>query len=459
MTDRALFDAIVVGAGFSGLMAARRLRAAGRRIRVLEARSCVGGRVRAAQLAGHTVDVGGQWMGAGHERLATLAAEAGARLVPQYVEGKHLLQIGDRVRRFSGVIPPASPVALAEAALAMRRLDRLKRRVLADAPWEHEHAERLDAMTLGQWRRRWVRSRGGRTLFDAASRAIFCAEPAQISMLGFLQYLRANRSLDYLVETTNGAQAFMVEGGMQRLARWLAETMDDVVQADAEVAAVTQGSDEVEVRLSNGETYRARRVIMALAPSATAAIGMTPVSAERVQLAQGLPMGSVIKCAVAYPRAFWRDAGLSGELISNRSPLSPVFDASPADGTIGVLVGFIAGHLAAQYSGDESARRAAVLDGLANAFGPEAAQPLDYVDYDWTIDAYSHGCYVGVPSPGTLTRVGPALRQPTGRIHWAGTETATEWTGYIEGALQSGERAASEVDAALVGASGRGADG
>lgn len=121
MTDRALFDAIVVGAGFSGLMAARRLRAAGRRIRVLEARSCVGGRVRAAQLAGHTVDVGGQWIGAGHERLATLAAEAGARLVPQYVEGKHLLQIGDRVRRFSGVIPPASPVALAEAALAMRR--------------------------------------------------------------------------------------------------------------------------------------------------------------------------------------------------------------------------------------------------------------------------------------------------------------------------------------------------
>ncbi|MES1951575.1 amine oxidase [Salinisphaera sp. S4-8] len=449
MRDGELLDALVVGAGFSGLTAARRLAAAGQSVRVLEARDVVGGRVRAARLAARTVDVGGQWVGAGHERLVALAGEAGATLVAQYDQGKHLLQIGDRLRRFSGVIPPASPLALAETALAMQRIEWLKRGVRADAPWQHARAERLDALTLDQWRRRWVRSAGARALFDAAARAIFCVEPAQISMLGFLQYLRANRSLDYLVGTTGGAQAFIVDGGMQQLARWLADTLGEVVQTGAEVVAITQQDDRVSVRLSDGRGYHARRLIMALAPSATAAMTITPACAERIQLAQGLPMGSVIKCVIAYPRAFWREAGLSGELVSNRSPLSPVFDASPADESMGVLAGFVAGRLATQYSGDDTARRDAVLAGLANAFGPAAAKPLDYVDYDWTTAPYSHGCYVGVPTPGTLSRLGPAFRRPTGRIHWAGTETATEWTGYIEGALESGERAAAEVDAAL----------
>ena len=75
--------------------------------------------------------------------------------------------------------------------------------------------------------------------------------------------------------------------------------------------------------------------------------------------------------------------------------------------------------------------------------------PLDFVEKNWMEETWTRGCYVGVMGPGVMTAWGAALRAPCGRIHWAGTETATEWMGYIEGAIQSGERVAEEVDKRL----------
>jgi monoamine oxidase len=85
-----------------------------------------------------------------------------------------------------------------------------------------------------------------------------------------------------------------------------------------------------------------------------------------------------------------------------------------------------------------------VIASLVRFFGPAAANPIGYQDNDWTREVWTHG-YVGTMGPGVMTRYGHALREPCGRIHWASTETATEWAGYIEGALRSGIRAAREV--------------
>jgi len=154
----------------------------------------------------------------------------------------------------------------------------------------------------------------------------------------------------------------------------------------------------------------------------------------------------VIKCVVAYERPFWREAGLSGMALSHEQPFSPVFDASPADGSQGALVGFFDGAPAVDWSPAEpAARRAAVLDSLAAYFGEAAREPLDYVENDWLAEPWSRGCYVGLMPPRVLTEVGTALRAPVGRLHFAGTETATEYCGYIEGAIRSGERAAAEI--------------
>jgi monoamine oxidase len=163
-----------------------------------------------------------------------------------------------------------------------------------------------------------------------------------------------------------------------------------------------------------------------------------------------MPMGTVIKVHSIYDTAFWREAGLTGQASSDSGAMRITFDNSPDDGSRGALLGFIEGD-EGRYWGQRSPeeRRAAVLDCLVNYFGEAAGHPNEYVEQSWVEEEYTRGCYAGYMPPGVWTAYGGALRTPVGRLHWAGTETATVWNGYMEGALLSGERAAAEVLTAL----------
>ncbi len=441
-------DIAIVGAGFAGLRTATQLQAAGYRVRVLEARDRVGGRSAPARLNGRAVDVGGQWIGVGHERLRALAAASGADLLPQYTSGSKLLELGGCLRRYDGLIPPASPTALIEMQCALWRLRALQSRVPLEAPWSARDAAALDRISVDAWQARWLRSRGARALFDIGVRAVFCAAPRQLSMLGFLHYLRANRDFDTLLSTNEGAQAWTVAGSMHALAEGLAAELGAAVALDTPVRQIEQAANGVVLHTAHGR-LQARRVVVAMAPSAAARIDFAVPLPAREQLAQRMPMGSVIKVLVAYATPFWRANGLSGEFVGDQAAFSPVFDASPEDAAHGALIGFFDGPEAVQWSGDAEARRREVIATLVRAFGPQAATPVDYVEKDWIADPWSRGCYTGLWTPGTLTELGPALRGVCGRLHWAGTETADQWCGYIEGALASGERVAAEVQAAM----------
>jgi monoamine oxidase len=163
-----------------------------------------------------------------------------------------------------------------------------------------------------------------------------------------------------------------------------------------------------------------------------------------------VPIGSLIKTIAVYDTPFWRDQGLNGQANSDQGPVKVTFDASPASGTPGVLLGFIDGDDARALDDSPAAvRRSAALESYVRYFGPQAGQPRTYFDEVWAREIYTGGCPVGVTPPGVLMEYGPAFREPVGRIHWAGTETATVWTGYMDGAVQSGQRAASEVLAGL----------
>lgn len=445
--DDTMVDVAIIGAGFAGLCAARELEKRGLRVQVLEARERVGGRSRPGTLNGVTIDTGGQWVGAGHERLERLAREAGAALVPQYGEGRKVLQVAGVTKTYSGLIPPVSPRALVEMQLALWALRHLQRKVDPARPWDSAVAH-LDAETLSTWERRWLRSPGAKAIFDIGVRAVFCARPGQLSMLHFLSYVAANKHFDYLVSAEGGAQAATVRGGMHQLSTWLAAQLRTPVLLEAPVRQIAQSATGVTVAHERGE-LRARRAVVAMAPSMARRIGGEPAHTARDRLGERMPMGSVIKCLVAYARPFWREQGLSGEFVSDSAPFSPVFDHSPPDGSCGILVGFFDGPEALRWSGNPDGRRRAVIESLVAAFGPEAAEPVDYIDHDWIADPWSEGCYVGLPAPGVLTELGRALRAPHGRVHFAGTETAAAWTGYIEGALLSGEVVAQEVALAL----------
>lgn len=451
--DEISSDVIIVGAGLSGLVAARALTRAGRAARVLEARDRVGGRTLSQTSGGQTIDLGGQWIGDRHDRLRALASELGVETFPQYAAGKKLLDRGaGRPRAFTGLIPKIGLFGVADLGLALFRLERLARRVSLDDPLATPGAAALDASTLADWIERRVRTRAARELVGLAAQMIFAAEPRDLSFLYFLLYARSGEGLQRLAEIERGAQERRFATGAQSICERLAEGLGARVTTGRAVHAVEQDAAGVVVRTAAGE-LRAPRAILALPPAMLRRIAFAPaLPLGRAQLHARMPMGSVIKCVASYARPFWRQAGYSGEAFSTAGLVRATFDDCSPAGDHAALVAFVVGDAARELSrrcATPEARRAEVLAALAHLHGPEAAAPVDYVDKDWVADEWAGGCYVGIMPPGLLGEAAGALRAPAGRLHFAGTETARHHMGYLEGAIEAGERAAAEVVAAL----------
>jgi monoamine oxidase len=440
-------DVAVVGAGLAGLAVATRLVERGVSTVVLEARTRVGGRTLSRPLGRGTFDLGAQFVGPSHRRVIALAAELGVEIFPAHTDGRKVLDLGRGVETYAGSIPSLSPVALTDLHLTIRRLDRLSSAVPADRPDAASGASELDGVSLESWKRATVRTRAARDVLDGAVRAIFGAEPAELSLLFFLFYLRSGGGL---VSLTDDAQRSHFAGGAQRLAELLAERLGDRVRLGAPVRSISEDADGVTL-VSDTAHVRARYCVVALPPALAARIAFDPpLSGRRDQLLQRVAMGATVKCVATYDRPFWRERGLSGEGVSTVGPITATFDDTPADGGQPALLGFVVGDAARRWATmPEASRRREAADALARLFGPEAATPTGYMEKNWAEAEWTRGCPVGVMAPGVLSAYGGGLREPVGRLHWAGTETAVEWNGYMEGALESAERAVAEVTSRL----------
>lgn len=445
-------DAVVVGAGIAGLVAARRLAERGRDVVVLEARDRVGGRTLNLELDdGRVVEQGGQWVGPGQDRVLALLDELGLETFPTFADGENVLELGGRTSRYRGTIPKVSPVVLIDMELTRRKLAREQRGVSTEEPWASEGARELDSITFAEWLHRNARTRRVRDLMGVAAAVVWGVDPSEISMLWALFYMRAAGGLDALLDTRGGAQQDRIHGGSQAISNRLAEDLGGAVRMGAAVRSIADDGAAVVVGAEgSGPDIRveASRCVVALPPSLTASIEFTPgLSPGRAQLAQRMPMGSVVKVTAVYDSPFWRQEGLSGEAVSGAGPIAATFDNTPPDdGAPGVLLGFIGGGEASRHLGlGISERRRRALQALGRAFGDRAEHPLVYREQAWGEEPFSLGGPVASPTPGTLSAFGPALREPLGRVHWAGSETATKWCGYMDGAVRSGERVAREL--------------
>jgi monoamine oxidase len=442
-------DVVVVGAGLAGLTAARELSGAGMEVRVLEARDRVGGRTLNHSVGpgeDDVVELGGQWVGPTQHEILALARELGIDTYPTHADGVNLFEDHrGRLTRYRGTIPRLGPLVLADFWRADRRLKRLIERVSPEAPWESPGAERLDGESFASWIRGTAFTRTAREALTVACRAVFAVEPADLSLLHVLFYGAAAGGWDDVIETEGGAQQDRIVGGSQLISLKMAEELGESVALSSPVTEIKVEDDGVVA----GEV-RARRAIVAVPPALAVRIAYDPpLPGMRDKLCQRMPMGSVIKCMAIYDEPFWRQEGLSGQATSVPGPAQVIFDNTPPAGRPGVLLGFLEADAArALGAAPESERREAVLAVFRRLFGPRAGEPKDYVDRDWSAEPYSRGCYAGVFGPGAWTSVGPALREPVGRLHWAGTETATRWMGYFDGAVRSGRRAAAELIAA-----------
>lgn len=455
-------DVAVVGAGFAGLTTARELVRRGRSVVVLEARGRVGGRALNGELPdGVVFERGATFIGPTQTRIKALADQMGVGTFPTYDRGDNVYLTRDgrstySDQGFSGTAPP-DPTILGDVARLVVRIDQMAREVPVDAPWTAPHAQEWDAQTLEAFAR--ANSDGKPRFFkllDVVTRAALGADAREVSLLFTTLFVAqsGNRrnpgTFERNFNTRMGAQQTRFHGGSQLVAIRAAERLGGRVVLGSPVRRIATEWNGVRVE-SDRATVHARRVVVALPPLLAREIAYEPeLPVRRRRLLAGLRQGTLTKATAFYDRPFWRGEGLNGTVISLKGPFGATFDDSPPGARHGIVFGFIGGDAARAHARlSPAARRARVLSELGAAFGKRALTPTGYLETDWNRMPWSRGCPLAFAPPHVLTRYGPALREPVGPIHWAGTETSDYWAGYMDGAVRSGERVAAEVLARL----------
>jgi len=449
----ATYDCIVVGAGYAGLSAAKKLKEAGKDVLVLEARARIGGRVYTKHFPDGTYeDYGGSFLGAQQPRMHALAKEFDVRTFNTPTKGKTIFYQGGSARRYTGLIPPVALWALIDIGLAMRKFESLANKVDLKQPWETPEAEKLDNTTIEEWMRHQFWTSTGKRLFRVAIESIFGAAASQVSLLHGLWYTKAGGSLTVLSSVDQGAQQQLIRGGGQAIANKIHALLGDAVRQKEPVTMVDQSSLDHVIVHTETTSYTARHIILAIPPPLVLKMRFVPpLPAQKTQLLQHMPMGATWKVFARYDEPFWHADSLRGECVSPDGISKWVVDASPEDRSRGTLMAFVVGPDAYRFANmSEKKKTEKILSQLKACYGDKAAKPVKVSFHSMINEEWSTGCPVTGMAPGMWTTLGEWLRKPVDRVHWAGTETATAWSGYMEGAVQSGQRAAEEVLTAAV---------
>ena len=443
-----MIDVVIIGAGFAGLSAANKLIDSGQSVTVLEARNRVGGRTHSVVMNGCQLDLGGRYFGGNQSRVLALAEQMGIQTYPPKVNGAILQETESGLLQLEDdPISLLSPAIQEEHEKLLEKVEAMAATLPADRPWAAAAAREWDSQTLESFIRSESSSPEILESFYGWSIGLVSAEPSEVSLLAFLWYVCTSEGMANAVDMESGLLMRLAQGSTHQIAVKLAEQLGDCIKLNSEVLEVAQDQDCVHIR-STGGNFDAKRVIVAIPPNLVRQITFRPaLSSGRDQLLQKFSLGRLASATVMYEQPFWEEDGLSGMATGGVSAwASHVLNVTPPDQPHGVLSCFISPARAVEFASYQASEaKQLVIDDLVRYFGEKARHPIAYDSVNWVAEPHTRGGYGWSLPPGALTSFGEYLRQPEGHVHFAGTETAELFAGYIEGAIRSGERASSEI--------------
>ncbi|MBP3042668.1 FAD-dependent oxidoreductase [Arthrobacter jiangjiafuii] len=461
-------DVVIIGAGPSGLSAARRLKAAGLSVAVLEARDRVGGRTWTDTIDGAMLEIGGQWISPDQTVLESLVEELGLETFERYRTGESVYIGADGTRRtYTGDMFPVGGQTEKEMLRLIGILDTLAAETDPAAPWKHPQARELDTISFAHWLHEQSSDEEACNNIGLFVAGGMLTKPAHaFSTLQAVLMAASAGSFSHLVD-----EDFILDrrvaGGMQQVSeRMAADLGDDVVLSSPVRFLRWPGEDGTAhdgvTAVSDSVTVRARFAVMAVPPNLYSRVSFDPPLPRRQhQMHQHQSLGLVIKVHAVYATPFWRDKGLSGTCFGAGELVQEVYDNTNHEDPRGTLVGFVSDEKAdAMFKLSAEDRKQAILGSVAAFLGEEALTPEVYYESDWGSEEWTRGAYAASYDLGGLHRYGPDQLAPVGPIYWSCSDLAAEGYQHVDGAVRIGLLTADRIlEVATAGPAGVSAAG
>jgi len=444
-------DVVVVGAGPSGLTAARELTKAGLSVAVLEARDRVGGRTWTDTVDGAVLEIGGQWVSPDQTVLLDLLDELGLTTYSRYRSGESVYIGADGLPvRYTGDSFPVDPATAVEMDKLIALLDGLAAEIGATEPWAHPRARELDTVSFHHWLRANSDNEEACNNIGLFIAGGMLTKPAHaFSALQAVLMAASAGSFTHLTDEDFILDKRVV-GGMQQVSLLQAQELGDDVVLNSPVRTINwedgAGGQRVTV-VSERATVNARFVIMAVPPNLYSRVSFNPPLPRRQhQMHQHQSLGLVIKVHAVYSTPFWREDGLSGTGFGAGSLVQEVYDNTNHGDTRGTLVGFISDEKAdAVFELGADERKRVVLESIAGFLGDKALEPEVYYESDWGSEEWTRGAYASSYDLGGLHRYGKDQHTPVGPIYWCSSDLAAEGYQHVDGAIRMGRLTAARI--------------